>query len=149
MFKNLFHSFKLELHINILFLNSELQFNACPLIFHVQSMYLWTKVLRRCHKRACTETFPHGSMDTVEEAVPALGLQGVWNHRFGGWLGAKTGHMRAQDLDTVLSSQGGETVDLTFLFPSFVLFLRLSVSVYSNQTNVSARLQTFAACLRL
>lgn len=41
--------------------------------------------------------------------------------------------------NSLLSSQWGETVDLTFFFPRFcsVLFLRLCVSMYSNQTNVS------------
>lgn len=84
-------------------------------------------MLRRCHKRACTETFPHDSMDTGEEAVPALGMQGVQNHRFDvrdlksqiiwrlvrnqNWSRESTGFG-----NSVLSSQGGETVDLTFSF---------------------------------
>lgn len=150
MFKKPFHSFKLELHINILCLNSEPQFNACPLIFHVQSMYLWTRVLRRCHKRACTETFPRGSMGTGEEAVPALGVQGVWNHRSQKPKLVTWGHS-IWKLCSFKPRRRNSGLD-SFFPPSFVLFCFLDCVFLCTPTKqmclgVSTSLQTFAACL--
>lgn len=152
MFKKPFHSFKLELHINILYWNSKPQFNAWPLIFHVQSMYLWTKVFRRCHKRACTETFPRGSMDTGRRLCLPWGCRScmceITARRNQHWSCEST-----RFGNSVLSSQWGETVDLTF-FPSFVLFCFLDYVFLCTPTKqtclgASTSLQTFAACLGL
>lgn len=151
MFKKPFHSFKLELHLNILCLNSEPQFIACPLIFHVQSMYLCTRLLRRCHKRACTETFPCGS------------IHGHWGG--GCACPGRAGSVKSQIPETKLVTWGHSIWKLcsfkprrrnsgldSFFPPSFVLFCFLDCVFLCTPTKqmclgVSTSLQTFAACV--
>lgn len=106
-----------------------------------------------------TNVYPHGSMDTGEQAVPALGMGqceitdlmwGVWNHRsFGGWLETKTGEHRIWRLFFQAKEK-----QWTWLFPSFVLFCFLDYVFLCTPTNqtclgVSTSLQTFAARLGL
>lgn len=147
MFKKPFHSFKLELHI------------CASTVSHSLMPAHWFSMCNQCicePKRWGDVTNVHAQKHF--HVVPwTLGrLCMPWacreceftDHRNQNWSPEGTAFG-----NSVLLSQGGETVDLTPFFPpSFVLFCFLDYVFLCTPTKqmchgVSTSLQTFAACL--